>query len=365
MRAFPEFYRPDHAGDFHYRPDVGQILRVADATCPEIRPATRDNPSIALLIIDAQRDFCHPEGTLYVGGQDGLGPIGDSRRIAEFIYGNLEMISLMALTMDSHQPFHIFSPAAWRDSSGARLSPHSVILATGGVLRWGVYDPAGGFATSTGTVRLEGRAELDPHFLAAQSVDRAAAERQMLYYCDRLAQSGKYLLYLWPEHCLEGSLGHTLVGLIDEARLFWCFARGASAIIAAKGQQAWTECYSVFGPEVGQWHDGTSLGGRQDQLLETLLSQDAILVCGQAGSHCVRASIDDLLERIQAIDPALTDKIHIATDMTSPVMVPDGKGGWAADFSGVMADSFLRYRQAGMHLVTSQTKIADWPGLKI
>ncbi len=49
--------------------------------------------------------------------------------------------------------------------------------------------------------------------------------RQVEYYCQELERKGKYKLYLWPPHCLLGSAGHDLAGVIQEARMFHAHAR--------------------------------------------------------------------------------------------------------------------------------------------
>ena len=56
-------------------------------------------------------------------------------------------------------------------------------------------------------------------------------------------------------------------------------------------------------------------------------------IAGQAASHCVRSSIEDILTEIALTDRALAKKIYVMTDCMSPVTVPDGKGGFAVDFT--------------------------------
>ncbi len=41
----------------------------------------------------------------------------------------------------------------------------------------------------------------------------------------------------------------------------------------------------------------------------------------------------------------------------------DGAGGFVADFTPLMEEAFGRYAAAGMHLVTSDTDLRDWPGM--
>ncbi len=61
-------------------------------------PPRRTQHNVHLLLIDVQKDFCFPEGSLYVAGRSGRGAIDDSRRIAEFVYRNLGAITDITTT---------------------------------------------------------------------------------------------------------------------------------------------------------------------------------------------------------------------------------------------------------------------------
>jgi hypothetical protein len=47
----------------------------------------------------------------------------------------------------------------------------------------------------------------------------------------------------------------------------------------------------------------------------------------------------------------------------SAVTVPDGRGGFAVDFTADAQAALQRFADAGMHLVSSTTPLASWPGL--
>src|SRR5262249_30080952 len=91
----PDHYRPERSADWEYTPD--QLLLLQSAVewreRHDLRPSAEDRPRVHLLLVDEQKDFCFPEGTLYVGGRSGRGAIEDSDRIARFIYRNLRRIS--------------------------------------------------------------------------------------------------------------------------------------------------------------------------------------------------------------------------------------------------------------------------------
>ena len=49
----------------------------------------------------------------------------------------------------------------------------------------------------------------------------------------------------------------------------------------------------------------------------------------------------------------------------SAVTVPDGKGGFVADFTPQAEAALARFANAGMHLVKSTDPLASWPDLRI
>ncbi len=145
--------------------------------------------------------------------------------------------------------------------------------------------------------------------------------------------------------------------------MFHSFVRGAQSWVEVKGGNALTENYSVLRPEVLSRHDGQPLAQRNTAFLKTLLTADAVVIAGQAASHCVKSSIDDLLDEIVAQDKALARKVYVLSDCMSSVTVPDGKGGFAADFTSQAEQALTRFRDAGMHVVRSTDPIETWPGM--
>lgn len=142
--------------------------------------------------------------------------------------------------------------------------------------------------------------------------------------------------------------------------MFHSFTRGAQSWVEVKGGNALTENYSVLRPEVLSRHDGQPLAQRNTAFLKTLLAADAVVIAGQAASHCVKSSIDDLLDEIARVDPALAKKVFVLADCMSSVVVPDGKGGFAADFTPQAEEAIERFRTAGMHVVRSTDPIESW-----
>lgn len=338
----PEFYDPKNAEDFDYRPDQCAAFGLAEdwRRRHQLKAAAGDRRNVHLLLIDVQKDFCHPEGSLFVGGRSGTGAIEDSQRTAEFIYRNLDVLTNISATMDTHFAFQIFSPSFWVDRDDAPLEAFREVTTA---------------QIDAGEVRVNPAVA---GWLCGGNYPWLV--KQARYYCDQLEKAGKYTLYLWPPHCLLGSAGHALVGVIHEARLFHSFARGVQSWVEVKGGNALTENYSVLRPEVLTRHDGRPLDQRNTGFLETLLASDAVLIAGQAASHCVKSSIDDLLDEILAKDPALAKKVYILRDCMSSVTVPDGAGGFHADFTPQAEAALDRFRNAGMHVVRSTDAIEGW-----
>ena len=78
--------------------------------------------SNALLIIDPQNDFSHPNGSLYVPGAK-----EDCGRLAEFIEKNSDKINSIQITLDSHPSYHIAHPYFWVDENGNNPAPYTII----------------------------------------------------------------------------------------------------------------------------------------------------------------------------------------------------------------------------------------------
>lgn len=328
----PDFYDARHAGEWGYRPDQARISEEAVRWRERhgIQPAAADRRRVHMLLIDLQKDFCFPEGSLFVGGRSGVGAVEDSDRTARFIYENLHAISAITCTMDTHYPYQIFSPSFWLQEDGTPPAAHREV--------------------TTDDIR-SGRLRPDPAlapFLTGGDVERL--ERQVLYYCEQLEKAGKYTLYLWPPHCILGSDGHALAGVIHEARLFHSWARVAPAAVEMKGDNPLTENYSALAPEVLTWYDGQPLAAQNRRFMELLQQEDMILIAGQAESHCVKSTIDDLLGHVER---SLAEKVYILYDCMSSVAVPDGEGGFVFDFTPQAEAALERFAAAGMHVVES------------
>ncbi len=335
----PDHYDPKNAVDAGYGvSNIDQLQKQAEVWKDEhsLIAAAGDRTKIHLLIIDDQVDFSFPAGALYVAGQSGQGAMDAHHNLVRFIYRNLASISQITCTLDTHLPYQIFYTSAHLADDGSHPQSHTVISAED--YHRGKYRPNPAFAKQLGA---------DPVWL----------QRQFIHYCEQIEASGKYRLYLWPYHCMLGSNGHRLAGVVEEARLFHSFARGAEDRPEIKGGNPLTEHYSIFAPEVTTCWDGQPIPGaqRNTRLLKMLLEADMVILAGLASSHCVKESIADLLGEIQRQDAKLAQKFYILRDCTAAVVIPGGM-----DFSDDAERSMQNFQDAGMHLVRSINPIDEW-----
>ncbi len=333
----------------HFDPDtVGQVWRVpygeragqaaAWARQHGIAPAAADEKRVCLLAIDVQNTFCLPDFELFVGGRSGRGAIEDNARLCDFVYRNLASITEIHPTLDTHTAMQIFHPVFLVNAAGEHpqpMTPVSLEDVENGVWR---VNPAVGDSVAGGDVD--------------------ALQQHLLYYCRKLNDSGKYMLMIWPYHSILGGIGHCLVSAVEEALFFHSLARHSQTGFEIKGGNPLTENYSVLRPEVLDSPDGQPIAQKNDRLANKLLEFDMLIIAGQAKSHCVAWTVADLLDDIEALDPALARKVYLLEDCTSPVVVPG-----VIDFTDDADAAYRRFADAGMHRVQSTTAMADWPDL--
>lgn len=346
----PSHYQSAHAFDMGYRPKVLKLPNAARdwAQAHGITAAANDRFRIALLLIDLQNDFCFPDGTLFVGGRSGKGAMEDNDRLCQFIYRNLGVITEITPTLDTHVPFQVFSRSSWLTENDTLIGPFTDI-ATADI--------------------ASGKVRVNPLCVEAVTGDKGAytwLSKQWEHYAHELERQGKYTLKVWTEHCMLGDIGHALAGVVHEARMFHAYTRGRQNTPEIKGGNPLTEHYSIFRPEVStRWDGKGAVGQKNTTLFKTLLSYDAVIAAGQAGSHCFASSVDDFLNEIVTQDPTLARKTYLLRDCMSPVTVPDGKGGFFADYTADQEAALAKFESAGMHVVDSTTPIDQWNGIRL
>jgi nicotinamidase-related amidase len=323
---------------------VGEVWRVpyedrareapAWAAKHGVRPAAQDDFRLALLVVDVQNTFCIPEFELFVAGRSGNGAVDDSRRLCDFVYRNLGAITQTFPSLDTHHAMQVFHAFWLVDERGEHPAPYTLV--------------------SADDVEA-GRWRVNPAVAESLGLDPAYAARHLAYYTRRLAEGGKYDLTIWPYHAMLGGIGHALVSAVEEALFFHGMARATQPDFQVKGDKPLTEHYSMLGPEVTEGPDGERLGGKNVELIEKLLTFDAVAVAGQAKSHCVAWTIDDLLRTDSAQMGRLAERMYLLEDCTSPVVVPG-----VVDYTDEADAAFERFARAGMHVVRSTDPIDLW-----
>lgn len=301
-----------------------------------IAAAASDTVRTLLMPVDMQNTFCLPEFELFVAGRSGNGAVDDIRRLCSFIYRNLDVITTIAPTMDTHQAIQIFHPIFWVDAAGEHPSPYTLISAE--------------------DVEM-GRWRVNPEVAPPLEIDLPRLERIARHYVQNLRAAGKFDLTIWPYHAMLGGIGHALVSSLEEAVFFHAQARVSAPNYQIKGGNPLTENYSVLSPEVLIGPDGEHLGTENTTFIRDLLAYDAIIIAGEAKSHCVAWTIADLLTQIRSLDPSLARKVYLLEDCASPVVIPR-----VIDYTEAADDAYRTFAAAGMHLVRSTDPIDTWPG---
>lgn len=317
-----------------WRVDYEARFRDASAWAAENRlePAAHDPSRVCLLLVDLQNTFCTPGFELFVGGRSGRGALDDSARLCAFLYRNLALVTEIAVTLDTHQVFQIFHAPFLVDDEGRHPEPYTLV--------------------TPGDVAA-GRWRIDAAAAEIVGLTPAEAGAHLRWYVDALAAGGHYDLTIWPFHAMLGGIGHALVSAVEEALFFHAVARRSQPRFEIKGRNVLTEHYSVLGPEVMRGRHGEHLGERNSGLVEHLLDFDAVVLAGQAKSHCVTWTVQDLL----ADAPEIAPHLYLLEDCSSPVVVPG-----VVDYTDHADRAFARFAEHGAHVVRSTEPVASWSG---
>jgi nicotinamidase/pyrazinamidase len=301
--SLPEFYRPDRVGSL-YRPDVARAVQ--EGLNAGIRPASSDEQRRMLLLVDEQVDFVHEDGSLSVPGA-----VADTRRVIEWIIKNMEKITTIVASLDSHIPIQIFFQTWWMSLEGKYPEPYTPI-----------------------TTQDVEQKRWRPIYETEWSMD----------YVYALKKKAKKDLMIWPYHTLIGTQGHNITPSLYEAIAYYSAARRSKPEFIVKGTIAKTEYYSLLEPEVKVEEDPRGTLNRE--FLERLLSYDAIYIAGQAKSHCVLETITSIMERYGE-QREIVEKLNVLTDCTSSVQHPE------IDFEAMAQEAYKGFEEKGLHLITT------------
>lgn len=282
--------------------------------------------NIHLVVIDPQNDFMgNDDGSPYtVTLKDGTslaatlavkGAVSDMKRLAKMIDRVGPRLNDIHATLDSHRVIDVGHPGMWRDENGKCPAPFTIVKADD--IRNGIWTPR-----------------------------NPAYRKRMLAYAEALEAGGKYkyLLMVWPEHCLIGTWGHNVEANLMASFGRWERTQFANVDYVTKGSNPFTEHYGALMAEVPDPEDPSTQLNMD--FLRILQEADIIAVAGEASSHCVKETVAQVAANIG--DEHLK-KFHVLTDCMSPV--PQAPG--TPDFPAIAEQFFRDMAARGMTLTTS------------
>ncbi len=229
----------------------------------------------AILIIDAQYDFCNPNGALFVSGAD-----GDIKRLSDFISRNQNDIDHICVTLDSHPVNDISHPSFWQDKEGNFPPPFTQI-----------------------TLSEVNAGKWIPRFYLQEAIQ----------YLTELEVQGQFPHFIWTEHCLTGSKGASLEDTLSGVLSEWSRSTGKTYQAVTKGTNPLTEHFGIFMAQI------PLANAPETQLNQALLDQleeyENVYLAGEAKSHCVGTSLRQAMEYA----PKLASKMIILDDCMSDV----------------------------------------------
>ena len=185
----------------------------------------------------------------------------DSERTAAMIRTYCDEIDEIYVTLDSHHRNHIAHGIFWENEQGEHPKPYTLIRHADVGTKWWPRD-----------------------------------RRQMawcLEYTAQLSENNRFMLCIWPEHCLIGSTGHAVVPVLNDALQYWTGRRLRSIRYLHKGMNNLTEMYSCIQADVPIDTDPATR--KNTEMLKKLLRCKRLIICGQSSSHSVHFTTTDLL----------------------------------------------------------------------
>lgn len=268
---YEEIVNVNHIGSPENPIALNDILKMANDE--QMTPAKENMDKVLFIGIDVQQDFMD-NGALGVPGAH-----GDVERMTRFIYENMDKISNIAVSIDTHTPHQIFHPCWWVDANGNNPAPYTTItLADLDAGKW--------------------RPVISP-----------MASRD---YVEHLEKDGKKVLCIWPYHCIQGTTGCALENQFANMVYFHSVAKKSVVQRLVKGQDPLSEMYGVIKPEYD------TKGYINIDFLNKLEKYDKIIIAGEAKSHCVLESIKQMLEHYENRTD-VTNKVYILEDCMSSI----------------------------------------------
>lgn len=264
--------------------DLNEVVSLA--LNEDIKPSHEDQQKVLFLGIDIQNDFME-EGALGVPGAH-----KDVERTTKFLYNNLDKITNIAVSLDTHELNQIFHPSWWVDSEGKHPEPLTII--TSEDLKDEKWIPV-----------KEKKASID--------------------YVRNLEEKGQKNLCIWPYHCIMGTPGAALESQFSRMVHFHSIARQTKVTKVVKGQDPLSEMYGIIKPEYSRENQ------TNEELLEYVRQFDKVIIAGEAESHCVYESVRQIAEHFSD-DIEWLENIYVLSDGMSciPGFEDENEKAWKA-----------------------------------
>jgi nicotinamidase-related amidase len=238
-----------------------------------------------------------------------VGANADLQRLASFV--NATALDGITVTLDSHPSVAVERTSFWRTSDGSAVAPFTFVTAQD--VRAGVYLPK--------NISL---------------IERVLAMLELLQ------ARGRAGLVVWPIHCVTGTWGHNIQPDLMQQLNLWEQKNQQAVRKVLKGEYFLTEHFGVFEADAPDANVSSTLFN--SALAQALLhGTTTLFIAGQASSHCVAASFDQLVGYIQAHSLAMPHMV-LLKDCMSPVT------GFEADAAAL----FERATAVGAAMMTAQ-----------
>jgi nicotinamidase-related amidase len=277
---------------------TNDLLKLANRE--ELKLASQNAERVLVIGIDVQQDFME-NGALGVPGAH-----KDVENFTRFIYDNMDRITKIAVSLDTHNPYQIFHPCWWVDDKGNNPDPFTAITLAD--LDAGKWKP----------------------------IINPIASRN---YVENLEKLGKKVLVIWTYHCLQGTSGCALENQFANMLYFHSVAKKTTVLSLVKGQDPLSEMYGIIKPEYAA-KNYINL-----DFLNSVEKYDKIVIGGEAKSHCVLETIKQILEYYHD-RPEVTKKIYVLEDCMSTI----------PSFEDSTEDAFRQFKsQYKINIVNSTT----------
>ena len=287
----------------------------------------RKNLNVHVLIVDPQNSFMGEDdgspyteelknGISYVAELAVTGGTSDMRRVSKMIDRTGHKVNEIKVTLDSHHEMHVAQPGMHCDVNGKPPAPFTLISA-------------------------------DDYRNSIWRARNPAHQKRIFDYLVALEATGR-LHCIWPQHCRIGTWGHNVFPELEASLRRWEQKNMGVVDYVTKGSSVWTEHFGGLKAEVEDPNDPSTQ--MNFDLIRSLQEADLIGFAGEALSHCVKRTVEQVAENIG--DEHLK-KMVLLTDCMSPVPAIPG-----VDFPAI-GQQFLRDMQArGMTLMKSTEFLA-------